>query len=67
MILAVYTINQVKIFSIEEIGVHRAHSNGSAYIMNMADPVRSLWIKIFLRANQRYSFSSYVNAQMRNM
>jgi uncharacterized protein (TIGR03790 family) len=66
MMLAAHTVNQTKDLIDRGIISDRTYPNGSAYIMNTSDSVRSLRARIFPTANLGNSLSSYVNAQVRN-
>ena len=66
MMLAAYTVDQAKALIDRGIAADGTHPNGSAYIMNTTDPVRSLRAQIFPRANLGYHLSPYVNAQIKS-
>jgi uncharacterized protein (TIGR03790 family) len=65
MMLAAYTVDQAKALIDRGIASDGTYPNGSAYIMNTTDQLRSLRAKIFPTANLGYHLSPYVNAQIK--
>lgn len=65
MMLAALTVDQTKALIDRGIASDGTYPNGSAYIMNTTDSVRSLRAEIFPTVNLGYHLSSYVNAQIK--
>ena len=65
MMLAGFNVNQTKAMIDRGIASDGTYPNGSAYIMNTTDSVRSLRAKIFPRNDLGYHLSSYVNVQIK--
>jgi len=65
MMLAGLTVDQTKALIDRGIASDGTNPNGSAYIMNTTDRVRSLRAEIFPLMNLGYHLSSYVNAQIK--
>ena len=65
MMLAAFTVDQAKALIDRGIASDGTYPNGSAYIMNTTDSVRSLRAEIFPKINLGYHLSPYVNAQIK--
>ena len=66
MMLAAFTVDQAKAMIERGIASDGTYPNGSAYIMNTTDSLRSLRARIFPAVNLGYHLSPYANAQIKN-
>lgn len=65
MMLAAFTVDQAKAMIDHGIASDGTYPNGSAYIMNTTDAIRSLRATLFPPANLGYHLSPYVNTQIK--